>query len=255
MAERTEHAPGTFSWTELSTTDSEAAKAFYTELFGWEAEELPVGDGMVYTMLRQGGLEVAALYRQMQEGAPPNWLSYVTVEDADAAAAKARELGATLISEPFDVMEVGRMSVIQDPQGAVFAVWQPKESIGARLVNDPGAMSLNQLNASSPQVAQDFYSDLFGWRFEPVMEEPPYWGIHNGERLNGGMMPLPDESPAPSHWLVYFTTEDLDGSAATIGELGGQVVIPPMAIPSGRILVARDPQGAYFALFEGEVDP
>jgi uncharacterized protein len=254
MGERTEHAPGTFSWTDLGTTDSEAAKAFYTELFGWEAEDLPVGDGMVYTMLRQGGLEVAALYRQMQEGAPPNWLSYVTVEDADAAAAKARELGATLISEPFDVMEVGRMSVIQDPQGAVFAVWQPKASIGARLVNDPGAMSLNQLNASSPQVAQDFYSDLFGWRFEQVNEEPPYWGIYNGERLNGGMMPLPEESPAPSHWLVYFTVEDLDGAAARIGELGGEVVVPPMAVPGGRILVARDPQGAYFALTAGRMD-
>ena len=147
------------------------------------------------------------------------------------------------------------MAVIQDPQGAILAVWQPKESIGARLVNDPGAMTMNQLNASSPSVAQDFYSDLFGWRFEQVSEEPLYWGMYNGERLNGGMMPLPDESPAPSHWLAYFTVEDLDGAASRIGELGGQVVIAPMPIPSGRILVASDPEGAYFALFEGEVDP
>jgi uncharacterized protein len=255
MGERTEYAPGTFSFTDLGTTDADGAKAFYTSLFGWEAEDMPVGDGFVYTMLRKNGLEVAALYKQMEEGAPPNWLSYVTVAEADAAADRARELGATLIGEPMDVLDVGRQVVIQDPQGAVFAVWEPRASIGARLVNDPGAMTNNQLNASSPSVAQDFYSGLFGWRFEPVSEDPPYWGIYNGDRLNGGMMPLPEGDPSPSHWLVYFTSEDLDAAASRISELRGELVVPPMPIPTGsRILVARDPQGAYFALFEGEVD-
>lgn len=254
MGERTEHAPGTFSWTDLGTTDADGAKAFYTSLFGWEAEDLPVGEGMTYTMLRKNGLEVAALYKQQQEGAPPAWLSYVTVKEADAAAEKAREVGATMISEPFDVMEVGRMAVIQDAQGAVFAVWQPGQSIGARLVNDPGSLTMNQLNATSPHVAKDFYSDLFGWRFDQVSEEPPYWGIYNGDRMNGGMMPLPEGDPSPSHWLVYFTTLDLDGDATKIDELGGQVVVPPMPIPAGRFLVARDPQGAFFALFEGHID-
>jgi uncharacterized protein len=254
MGERTAHAPGTFSWTDLGTTDAHGAKSFYTSLFGWEAEDLPVGEGFVYTMLRKNGLEVAALYRMQEEGQPPNWLSYVTVSSADEAAEKARELGASLIVEPMDVLDVGRQVVIQDPQGAVFAVWEPRASIGARLVNDPGAMTMNQLNASSPSVAQDFYSDLFGWRFEEVSEDPPYWGIYNGDRLNGGMMPLPEGDPSPTHWLVYFTSENLDGDADRIGELGGQVVVPPMPIPSGRFLVARDPQGAFFALFEGEID-
>jgi uncharacterized protein len=258
MGERTEHAPGTFSWTDLGTTDVEGAKAFYTGLLGWDAQDNPIPDeagGGVYTMLRKDGLEVAALYSMRQEGMPPNWLSYVTVASADEAGERARELGANLISEPFDVMDVGRMAVIGDPQGAVFAVWEPRASIGARLVNDPGAMTINQLNASSPGVARDFYSELFGWRFEQVNEEPPYWGIHNGERLNGGMMPLPEGDPAPSHWLVYFTVADLDGAATRIGDLGGEVVVAPMSLPSGRILVARDPQGAFFALFEGEVEP
>jgi predicted enzyme related to lactoylglutathione lyase len=256
MGERTEHAPGTFSWVELATTDPAAAKTFYTSLFGWEAEDVPLpgGDG-AYTFLRKNGLEVAAVHGHLQEDVPPNWTSYVTVADADAAAEKARELGGTPLAGPFDVPGAGRMAVLQDPQGAVFAVWQPKESIGARLVNDPGAMSLNQLNASSPQVAQDFYSGLFGWRFDSVMEEPPYWGIYNGDRLNGGMMPLPEGDPSPSHWLAYFSVEDLDGAASRIGELGGRVIIAPMPIPSGRILVARDSQGAYFALFEGGTDP
>jgi uncharacterized protein len=255
VGERTEHAPGTFSWAELATTDPAGAKTFYGELLGWEGDDHPMpGGGGAYTFLKKNGLEVAALHGHLPEGAPPNWTSYVTVADADAEEEKARELGATPLAGPFDVGGAGRMGVLRDPQGAIFAVWQPKESIGARLVNDPGAMSLNQLNASSPQIAQDFYSDLFGWRFEQVSEEPPYWGIYNGDRLNGGMMPLPEESPAPSHWLVYFTVEDLDGTAARIGELGGEVVVAPMAVPGGRILVARDPQGAYFALTAGRMD-
>jgi uncharacterized protein len=257
MGERTEHAPGTFSWADLGTTDAEGAKAFYTGLFGWEAvdNEIPEdAGGGVYTMLRQDGLEVAALYQQRQEGVPASWLSYVTVASADEAADRGREVGGTWISQPFDVMNVGRMAVLQDPQGAVFAVWEPRGSIGARLVNDPGAMSLNQLNAASPELARKFYAELFGWRFESVSEDPPYWGIYNGDRMNGGMLPMPSDPPTPSHWLVYFSVEDLDAAAARIKELGGLVVVAPMEVPGGRILVARDPQDAYFALFAGRTD-
>jgi predicted enzyme related to lactoylglutathione lyase len=130
----------------------------------------------------------------------------------------------------------------------------PRQSIGARLVNDPGAMSLNQLNAASPELAKGLYTDLFGWRFDQVSEDPPYWGIYNGDRVNGGMMPLPAQAEAPSHWLVYFAVADLDAAATRIGELGGEVVVAPMDVPGGRILVARDPQGAYFALFAGRTD-
>jgi uncharacterized protein len=254
VGERTEHAPGTFSWAELATTDPEDAKTFYTSLFGWEAEDQPIPGGGAYTFLKKNGLQVAALHGHLQDDVPPNWTSYVTVEDADSVTEKARELGAIPLAGPFDVMQAGRMAVLQDPQGAIFAVWQPKESIGARLVNDPGAMTMNQLNASSPSVAQDFYSDLFGWRFDQVAEEPPFWGIYNGERLNGGMMPLPAQAGAPSHWLTYFTSSDVDASAGKIGELGGRVLVGPMPVPSGRIAVAADPQGATFGLVEGRMD-
>ena len=116
-------------------------------------------------------------------------------------------------------------------------------------------MTMNQLNASSPSVAEDFYSDLFGWRFEPVMEEPPYWGIYNGERLNGGMMPLPPLAPTPSHWLVYFTVRSSRAPRLASASWAATWSSAPMPVPSGRFLVARDPQGAYFALFEGEVEP
>jgi predicted enzyme related to lactoylglutathione lyase len=190
-----------------------------------------------------------------REGQPPAWNSYVTVESADAGAAAAKEHGGTVEAEPFEVMDVGRMAVIQDPTGAYFSVWEPRASIGAERVNEPGALTLTQLNASDPERAQEFYAGVFGWRFEDVStDDQRYWGIYNGDRLNGGMMPLPAETGAPSHWLVYFGSEGVDDDAGRIGELGGSVMVAPMPVPGGRILVARDPQGAVFAVLSGRFD-
>jgi predicted enzyme related to lactoylglutathione lyase len=250
MGERTSHPAGTFSWVDLGTSDADGAKAFYGGLLGWDFEDVPVPDSPPYSMASIGGRTVAALYGKRDEQAPSAWLSYVTVEDADATAARAAELGGTVISEPFDVMEAGRMAVLQDPMGAVFAIWQPRASIGAQLVNDVGALCLNQLNTSDPGAAQAFYGDLFGWTFRGVASGPQaYWGITNGERLNGGMM----ESEPPS-WLAYFTSADVDASAAKVTELGGKVIVAPSPVPGGRIAVAADPQGAVFAFVEGRID-
>ena len=250
MGERTSHAPGTFSWADLSTTDTEGAKAFYTGLFGWDTEDNPIPEGGVYTMLSKGGKAVGALSAVQQEGQPPAWNSYVTVESADASAAAADEHGGTVVMGAFDVMDVGRMAVVQDPMGAFYSVWEPGTSIGAERVNEPGALTLNQLNTTDPARAQEFYSGVFGWRFEQVPGgDRPYWGIYNGERLNGGMM-----EEQPSAWLVYFGSESVDDDASRIAELGGRVIVPPMSVPGGRILVAQDPQGAVFALVDGRFD-
>jgi predicted enzyme related to lactoylglutathione lyase len=179
----------------------------------------------------------------------------VTVESADATAASAAEPGGTVAMEPFDVMDVGRMAVIQDPTGAFFAVWEPRASIGAELVNEPGALTINQLNTSDAERAREFYAAVFGWRFEPVEGgDMPYWGIYNGDRVNAGMMPLAPETGAPSHWLVYFGSDSVDDDAGRVSDLGGTVMVAPMAVPGGRILVAADPQGAVFALFSGRFD-
>ena len=256
MGERSSYAPGTFSWGELTTSDGAAAKAFYGDLFGWALEDLPVPDSPPYTMASVGGRRVAAMYETSAADRPTAWLSYVTVQDDDASAARAGELGATAVQEPFDVLDAGRMAVLQDPTGAVFAIWQPRGSIGAELVNDVGAMCMNQLNTSDPVAAQAFYEGLFGWRYEQVAGgEQPFWSIYNGDTLNGGMMSLAPGSPAPSHWLAYFTVADLDASVAQIGALGGTVLVAPFSVPAGRFAVASDPQGGVFALFAGEVDP
>jgi uncharacterized protein len=248
MGERTSHAPGAFSWADLTTTDTDGAKAFYTGLFGWDTEDNPIPEGGVYTMLKKGGKNVAAL-SDAQEGQPSVWNSYVTVESADDSAAAAQQHGGTLVMEAFDVMDVGRMAVVQDPTGAFFAVWQPRTNIGAERVNEPSALTLNQLNTSDPERAQEFYTGVFGWRFDKVADEPAYWGIYNGDRLNGGMM-----EQSPSAWLVYFGSESVDDDAGRIAELGGSVVVEPMTVPGGRILVAQDPQGAVFALLSGRFD-
>ena len=253
MGERESHEHGTFSWTDLSTPDAEASKAFYGGLFDWEFEDNPIPEGGVYVMAKLGGRSAAAMFESSERH--PAWASYVTVDDADAITERARELGANVISEPFDVMDVGRMAILQDPPGAVFCVWQPGTSIGAEVVNGPGALSLNQLNTTDPEAAQRFYTDLFGWRFEEVQGGPgPYSGIYRGDRVNGGMMQMPPGQPAPPHWLVYFGIDDIDAAAEKIASSGGRVFVEKMDVPGGQILVAQDPQGATFALVAGRFD-
>ncbi|HEY7453576.1 MAG TPA: VOC family protein [Thermoleophilaceae bacterium] len=253
MGDRQRHDPGSFSWTDLSTPDAQASKDFYGGIFGWDFKDDPIPGGGVYVMARLGGRAAAAMFETTERH--PAWASYITVEDVDALTARAGELGANVLAEPFDVMDVGRMSTIQDPTGAVFCLWQPRRSIGAEVVNGHGALSLNQLNSSDPEAAERFYGDLFGWRVEQVSDtETLYWGIYVGERLNGGMMQLPEGSPAPSHWLVYFGIDDIQSAAEQIGSAGGTIMIPPQEVPGGEILVAQDPQGAVFALFAGRFD-
>lgn len=256
MGERERYEPGTFCWIDLGTTDAGAAKAFYTGLFGWDTEDMPVGEGMTYTMCSLGGRHVCALYDRGPGDVPPAWMSYVSVADADAIAEAARAAGALSVGDPFDVFDSGRMAILQDPTGAHVAAWQPGRHPGAGVVNGPDVWCLNQLNTSSPADAKSFYEAVFGWRIESVgSDEQPYWGIFNGAGLNGGMMPLPAGGGAPSHWLPYFGAADADASVARIAELGGRVLVPPTPVPpSGRIAVALDPQGAAFALYEGRFD-
>jgi uncharacterized protein len=259
MGERTQYTPGTFCWSDLATTDQAAAKEFYGGLFGWEAEDMPVGDGAFYSMQRLGGKNVAAIAPQPQQqrdaGVPPAWNSYVSVENADAAAERAKELGGTVHAPAFDVMQAGRMAVIQDPQGAFFMVWQPGQHIGAQLVNAPGAFCWNELSSPDFDGSTAFYSGLLGWTVAPFEGSPmPYLTIKNGEANNGGIREL---SPPgmPPNWLVYFGVEDIDAALAKAGELGGTTMMGPQDIQIAKIAVVKDPQGAVFALYAGQYEP
>ena len=258
MGERTEYTPGTFCWTDLSTTDQQGAKSFYSGLFGWESEDLPVGDGAFYSMQRLDGKDVAAISEQPQQqreaGVPPLWNSYVSVESADAAAERAGELGATVHASPFDVLEAGRMAVIQDPQGAFFMVWQPRQHFGAALVNAPGALCWNELSSPDMNASASFYGDLFGWETQTFEGMGDYLVIMNHGGGNGGIRPLAQPG-MPPNWLVYFAIDDLDGALAKVESLRGTKLTDPIDIGIARVAVAQDPQGAAFALYAGDLQP
>ncbi|HEY7961244.1 MAG TPA: VOC family protein [Solirubrobacteraceae bacterium] len=260
MGERTQYTPGTFCWTDLATTDQAAAKEFYGALFGWKAQDVPVGDGAVYSMMRVDGEDVAAIASQPQAqrdaGVPPAWNSYVSVQDADAVAERAKALGANVHAPPFDVMQAGRMAVIQDPQGAFFMIWQAGQHFGAKLVNAPGALSWNELASPDLDASAAFYSELFGWTTEPFEGSPePYLTIKNGTANNGGIRPLSGPPGVPPHWLVYFATADIDAALAQAEQLGASRLAGPVELPMARIAVVQDPQGAIFALYDGALEP
>src|SRR5215475_4303332 len=160
MGERTSYAPGTFSWSELITGDADAAKAFYTSVFGWTYDDLPVGEGQVYSMAKRDGKVVGAVSGGDE---PPHWNCYVSVADVDQSAARAGELGANVLAPPFDVMDAGRMSVLADPNGTVIHLWQAGRTIGAELVNTAGSLTWNDLITREPAKSTEFYGPLFGW--------------------------------------------------------------------------------------------
>ncbi len=186
-------------------------------------------------------------------GIPPHWQSYVTVVNFDDAPESARNLSATLMAEPFDVMTAGRMAVIQDPGGAVFNVWQPVESIGAEIANTPGALCWNELLTRDIEGSKAFYTSLFGWSADTMDMGPMQYTIFkNGDRPNGGMLEIdPEWGEVPPHWMVYLSLEDCDASVEQVGSLGGRIFEQPRDIPEvGRTCVASDPQGAAFALIK-----
>lgn len=263
MGQRTSYEPGTFSWVDLATTDAEGAKRFYRKLFGWDGEDSPAGGGAMYTMLTIEDDPVAGLYEmehgQQSSGVPPNWVSYVTVASADESAKRAEELGGAVMVGPMDVLDAGRMAVIADPSGAAFAVWEPRRSIGAVRVNEPGCLTWNDLATDDPATAREFYGALFGWTFEAVDtgSEAGYWVIGHGGAAggrNGGIREMTADEGTPPNWLPYFAVASTDESIRQAESAGAKLLAGPMDLPAGRIAVLLDPQGAAFAVFAGEFD-
>jgi predicted enzyme related to lactoylglutathione lyase len=242
------HPPGSFCWIELATTDAASATSFYTQLFGWSVDESDMGDGSLYTIFQKNGRNAAAMYaiRPEQQGMPPNWMSYVAVASADDATRKAKDLGATVRAEPFDVSDYGRMSVLADPTGASFAVWQAKQEIGLGVRDEENTLCWNELQARDLERAKHFYVSLFGWR---PKESPEYTEFHLGEHAIGGMLSSHAPAEVPPYWLPYFAVADCDATVARAGSLGGSICAPPMDIANvGRFAVLGDPQGATFAV-------
>jgi predicted enzyme related to lactoylglutathione lyase/membrane protease YdiL (CAAX protease family) len=251
------HAPGTFCWAELLTTDAHAAKRFYTGLFGWSFQEIPIGENAYYTMFEVGGKWISALHQmgpeQTAQGIPPNWLSYISAESADRTVARAQELGATVLMEPFDVFDSGRMGVIQDPTGAVVGLWEARNHAGAGIVGEPNSLCWNELYTTDVDRAAGFYSGLLGWEPQKQpMGDFVYTYFKHGERMSGGMMQIvPEWGPMPPHWTVYYAVDDCDAKTALAESLGGKICMPPTDVPEvGRFAMIEDPQGAAFAIIK-----
>ncbi len=273
MPERDGYIPGVPCWVDTSQPDPEVAVDFYGDLFGWEFEDvMPPGSEGKYFIARVRGGDVAAV-GSVPEGAPPMamWNTYVWVESADETAAKVRDAGGRVLTEPFDVMDAGRMAVFTDPEGAAFCAWQAKEHRGARVVNEPVSVTFNGLNTRDLESARPFYGSVFGWTTLALGGGAEMWtlpgygdylerdnpdlrkqiaavgGPAGFEDVVASINPIPDDQPdTPPHWSVTFAVDDPDATAAKAAELGGTAIVPPFDAPWTRLTILSDPQGATF---------
>ncbi|MFQ5843386.1 MAG: VOC family protein [Planctomycetota bacterium] len=247
--------PGTFCWNELGTRDVARAKRFYTALLGWEAEDVPMDQGGLYTLLKITGRDVGGAYEMegpQFEGVPPHWMGYVSVADVDHGATKAKALGGTVIAEPMDIPSVGRMAVLQDPGGATFSIYKAGLHPGAARLDCAGSFCWNELATRDAGAAVEFYTQLFPWTAE-VRETPHrYTTFRRGEQRAGGLLQMTEEwGDLPSHWMSYVAVDDCDACAKRVTELGGRVCVPPTDIPpAGRFAVIDDPTGATFSILQ-----
>ena len=266
MSERDGFQNGVPCWVDTWQPDADAAMSFYTQLFGWEAEDtMPDGVEGTHYMCRLRGRDVAAIASR-PEGAPPvtAWTTYVWVDDVDSTVAKATDAGGGVLVEPFDALDGGRIAVIADPAGAAIGIWQPGAHQGAQLVNEPSAYAMSALMTSDPAEAKRFYTEVFGWgiaTFEMGEDEMVMWtvaGYVGGEPeqpvqrdvVATMLPPSANGDGPPPHWNVDFWIADVDAAAAKVEELGGQVLTPPYDIPGAGLRqgVFMDPQGATFSL-------
>lgn len=254
MARLKKYQHGQFSWVDLMTPDAGAAKEFYGALFGWSHVDFPTDQGGVYTQFKSQDLPVAGLGEMSSEmkdgGIPAFWNSYVTVDDADAIAATAEELGGSITMPVMQVMTAGRMAFLADAEGAHFAIWQPGEHAGAGLVNEPVSLCWNELLSKDIEAAKTFYSSLFGWKIDVVEDAPvEYYGISNAGRINAGIIAWSSQiGDVPPNWGVYFSVPDCDASVERVEELGGRSIVAPKDIHPGRFAVVADPAGAVFSV-------
>lgn len=251
---------GQFTWYELNTVDVDAAKAFYTAVCGFGLKEMDSGDpANPYTMwvdstgTPMGGV-MALPARAKAMGAPPNWMSYITVEDVDIAAAWIGDNGGQVLAPPFDTGG-GRCSVVTDPQGAVFGLYGSRDTKESEYTTPipPGRVCWHELMTSDLAGASSWYAELFGWIERETMDMGPggvysMYGFKDAPYAFGGMMNKP-MADMPSVWLYYLRVSDFDEALAAVTENGGEVINGPMEVPDGsRVAQCRDPQGALFAI-------
>ena len=247
---------GRFVWYDLMTTDPGAAVGFYPKVAGWGTQ---AWDGpMPYTMwTNDGGPLVGGVMRLPPEesaaGVPPHWLPYVRVSDVDATAQKAEKLGGKIHIEGQDIPNIGRFGIIEDPQGAVIALYAPS---GDDPVRDGtprrGEFSWHELTTTDYEAAFSFYSRLFDWKKTTSFDMGPtgmYQMFGQNGAEYGGMMNTPPGMEMPPNWMCYIKVDNIDAALEAVKQQGGTVMNGPMEVPGGDMVAqCLDPQGAAFAL-------
>ena len=246
---------GRFLWHELSTTDTTSAAAFYLKAVGWTTETWDQNPS--YVMFAAGGRPMAGLLSLSGEAraskVPPSWLTYVGTPDVEATARQAESLGGKVLKTLGEVAAVGRWIVLEDPQGAVFAIITPSRGPQADSAPGPGEFSWHELASTDPAAALRFYRQLFGWEETQSMDMGPDLGMYhmysrNG-RMLGGIYKKPAKMVGPSNWLPYVLVPDSKKAVAATKKGGGQIVNGPMEVPGGDwIAIGIDPQGGTFAV-------
>jgi uncharacterized protein len=265
MSERDGYQHGVPCWVDTWQPDADAAVDFYRQLFGWEAEDtMPAGVSGKHYMCRLRGRDVAAVASRPEEAPPVTaWTTYVWVEDVDGTVAKVKDAGGSVVKEPFDALDGGRIAIVADPSGAAIGIWQPGAHMGAQLVNEPGAWAMSGLNTDDPESAKRFYTDVFGWdtkSFDMGDAQLVMWtvpGYVGGEPeqpvprdIVATMLPPEADGEAAPYWSVDFWVANIDTAAGTVAKLGGEVLVPPYDVPNTglRQAVVADPQGATLSL-------
>ena len=234
-------------WIEHSSGDVDAAKAFYTGLFGWEYD-----DRDHYAMAMLGGSTVAGLTPVMDETQPPSWGVYLAVDSVDDAVEKARNAGGMVVAGPMDVDDQGRMAWVVDTAGAAVGLWQAGRHVGTERANEPGTNIWNELVVPDPKEVASFYEQTVGLGFDT--QEWPGMGSYTtlqagGRSVGGACTPMLDGQPP--HWNVYFNVESADETTARVGDLGGEVLAEPFEIPGvGRMATYADPTGVQFNVLQ-----
>ena len=280
MGRRDGYITGVPCWVDTSHADQEAVLPFYRAVFGWQFENvMPADAASKYFEARINDGAVAAIGATPPGDPPPaRWKTYIWVDDADDAVAKARTAGGQVAVEPFDVGDFGRMAVLTDPEGATFCVWQAKEHKGATVVNEHGALNFNGLATRDPESAQAFYGAVFGWKILPLpfgmAWALPGYGDHLEERSPGlrarmaqmgppdgfidvvaAIEPIEDDdSEKAAHWTVTFGVDDVESAVSEARQFGGEIVAGPFDAPWSRVAVIKDPQGAIFTVSQFVLD-
>lgn len=248
-----EYAPGVPMWVDVSSPDLDKTRAFYSGLFGWDAQVVPDPQAQGYTMFFLNGKSVGAAAPTFTPDQHPAWSTYVCSTDADATAQAVKDAGGQVLMSPDDVMGQGRVAIFSDSTGAYVSIWQPQAHRGAELVNEPGAFSWNELYTRDLPAAREFYKKVFGWGIEEAEINGGSYTLFqvDGRNIAGGLdmsTMLPDS--IPPHWLVYFSVKDTAGSVARAAELGATILHGPHDTPMGPFAVIQDPLGAVFAIIQ-----